>query len=135
MASAESNEFGVGQCGPPPTYSSVDEIQPIINQYFDIPANMPFRVSVLCTSLKMTRETLCEYEKKDVFSDIIKEAKLNIEDDLVFRGLTGESQSTFSIFILKNSFGYKDKSEVEATVRKGAPLTKEKAKKIIDELG
>ena len=135
MAAPKGNKYAVGNIGRPPKYSSVDEIQPIINQYFDNPANMPFRVSGLCKALKMTRETLCEYEKKDVFSDIIKEAKLNIEDDLVFRGLTGESQSTFSIFILKNSFGYKDKSEVEATVRKGAPLTKEKAKKIIDELG
>jgi len=84
-----------------------------VSAYFqkcDIEKDIP-RVTGLCLHLGMTRETLRQYEKKDGFSDIIKMAKLVVEDYCVKQVLTAEKPTGY-IFVLKTSFGYIEPKDV-----------------------
>jgi hypothetical protein len=63
----------------------------------------------------MATETLRDYGTKDEFSATVKRAKQKIEISLEQR-LAGNNV-TGSIFNLKNNFGWKDKSEVDATLK------------------
>ncbi len=56
------------------------------------------------------------------FSVAYKRAKQIQESNLIENGLTGQYSSNFAIFVAKNVFGWKDKSETEVTGKDGAPL-------------
>lgn len=75
----------------------------------------PFTVSWLASFLDTSRETLMDYQEKDEFSDTIKRAKEQIyaytEESLFTKASTG------AIFSLKNNYGWKDKSEVDTTLK------------------
>jgi hypothetical protein len=71
-------------------------------------------ILAMCRSIGITRETLCQYEKRETFSDTIKEAKARIEEYLENQ-LYRKDQVTGIIFNLKNNFGWKDKQEIETT--------------------
>lgn len=73
----------------------------------------PYTVSGLCLYLDICRDTLCEYEKLEKFSDTIKKAKNRIENWIEEHSLNGDLNPTVSIFNLKNNFGWKDKQQVE----------------------
>lgn len=97
--------------GRPRKFTEVDFMQNKIDNYFNKCKlkNEPYTVTGLCIALDITRETLSQYEKTEVFSDTIKKAKQKVENYLeVF--LYG-SNVTGVIFNLKNNFGWKDKSE------------------------
>lgn len=71
----------------------------------------PFTVSGLAYFLGTSRETLLDYQKKDVYSDTIKKAKAKIltyAEEQLFR----TQQVAGVIFNLKNNWGWQDKSEV-----------------------
>jgi hypothetical protein len=90
-----------------------------VREYTDKKGNIhiiykPYTVSGLCLYLGMTRETLCQYEKKEGFSDTIKNAKNRIENWVEEHSLTGELNPAVSIFNLKNNFGWTDKQEIES---------------------
>lgn len=95
-----------------PKFTSVEELQRQINKYFEScdEDNEPITITGLALALDTTRDLLCDYEKKDKYSDAIKKAKLRVhnayEKRLVRRGNAGD------IFALKN-FGWKDKQEVD----------------------
>lgn len=101
--------------GRPLNFKSVEELQQKIDNYFNScdEENEPITITGLALALDTTRETLCDYEEKDEFSDTVKRAKLRVhnayEKRLVRRGNSGD------IFALKN-FGWKDKSEVDNTI-------------------
>jgi hypothetical protein len=76
----------------------------------------PYTISGLCLYLDITRETLNEYSKTKEHSDTIKKARLRVESWLEERALTNEVNTISAIFNLKNNFGWKDKTEVEAAV-------------------
>jgi len=120
--------------GRPPKYNTAAEMQELIDLYFlackahqsddeeilkeltedqlliikGMECVVP-TVSGLAYTLNMSRQALCDYEKKDEFLDTIKRAKLRIEISLEQR-LAGNNV-TGSIFNLKNNFGWKDKTE------------------------
>ena len=99
----------------PLKFKSVEELQKKIDDYFYScdEENEPITITGLALALDTTRETLCDYEDKDEYSDTVKKAKLRVqhayEKRLVKRGNGGD------IFALKN-FGWKDKSEVDNTL-------------------
>lgn len=101
--------------GKPLKFKTVEELQKKIDDYFYScdEENDPITITGLALALDTTRETLCDYEEKDAYSDTIKKAKLRVqhayEKRLVKRGNGGD------IFALKN-FGWKDKSEVDNTL-------------------
>lgn len=72
----------------------------------------PVHVTGLCVFLGISRDTLCEYQKKPNFSDSITRAKLRCEEHAVnacFEGKKGNKAD----FVLQNNFGWKNKSEVD----------------------
>lgn len=74
----------------------------------------PLTITGLALALDTTRETLCDYQNKDEFSDTVNRAKLIVENYYEQR-LTYNSP-TGSIFALKN-FGWEDRSQQEQTVK------------------
>jgi hypothetical protein len=99
--------------GRPRKFNSAKDMEEKINTYF-VNENFPWTVSGLCIHLDIVRETLCQYEKEEEFSDTIKKAKIKIEnyaEKLLFSSVTFTPGIVFN---LKNNFGWKDKQEVES---------------------
>lgn len=101
--------------GRPPKWKTVEELQEKVDEYFKVTPPNEVTITGLALHLDTTRETLCDYGKKDMFSDAIKNAKyrvaLEYEKDLRRKGRSGD------IFALKN-FGWTDKQDhnVEANL-------------------
>jgi hypothetical protein len=100
--------------GRPKKYNTVEEMEKVIEQYFEERKRegLPYTVSGLALALDMTRETLLKYEENSEFSDTIKRAKQRIEEYVETR-LFVSGIATGVIFNLKNNFGWKDKQEIE----------------------
>lgn len=106
--------------GRPPKYKTPEEMQKVIDEYFEsvtltddtgrIVSSMP-TMTGLANALDMCRQSLCNYSEKDEFLDTIKKARMKVEEALE-RHLYGTGV-TGVIFNLKNNFGWKDKQEVE----------------------
>lgn len=97
--------------GRPNKISKKEELQDKIDKYFkecDMKSE-PYTITGLCIALNICRDTLCEYAKKEEFSDTIKKAKLRVENYLEKHLIT--DGGTGIIFNLKNNFGWKDKQE------------------------
>jgi hypothetical protein len=114
--------------GRPPKYETPEEMQEIIDAYFEGDAYMGEgdakvfapTVSGLALALDMSTEALRNYQDKDEFLATIKKAKQKVEVALEQR-LHGQAV-TGTIFNLKNNFGWKDKTEQELTGKDGGPI-------------
>tara|TARA_Y100000593_G_C4172856_1_gene267941 strand:+ start:218 stop:613 length:396 start_codon:yes stop_codon:yes gene_type:complete len=104
----------MAKVGRPPKYETPEEMQVIIDDYFDSRTKEdPCTVSGLSYHLGFEdRESFSDYGKKDEFARTVKKAKLLIESSyeksLRLHGRSGD------IFALKN-FGWKDKQEIDGT--------------------
>lgn len=103
--------------GRPKKYNSVEEMQQLINDYFNYcdENKKPYTVSGLANALDLTRQSLLNYEEDDEFFDTIKRAKSKIEqfaEECLFVG----SNTAGVIFNLKNNYNWKDKQEIEADI-------------------
>lgn len=98
--------------GRPLKWKTPEEIQVLIDAYFETTPEEEVTITGLAIALDTTRETLMDYEHRDEFTDTIKKAKIKVqhayEKDLRRKGRSGD------IFALKN-FGWKDKQEVESS--------------------
>jgi len=85
--------------------------------------NKPYTMMGLAMTLGMSRETLCQYRKKDKFSDTINKARQKVEMNVEEYLLEGKNAAG-PIFWLKNNAEkkYRDKSELEAYGPDGQPL-------------
>lgn len=96
--------------GRPVLWTSPDEIEGIINDYFDNTEPEEITLSGLCLALQIHKQTLYNYQEKPEFKHLIEMARLRIENayekSLRKYGRSGD------IFALKN-FGWSDKQEVE----------------------
>jgi len=114
--------------GRPPKYTSSEEVQIIIDEYFETDAyvgegdNRRFipTMAGLAYALDLSRQGLLDYANKDEFFDTIKRARAKVEISLEQR-LAGNNV-TGSIFNLKNNFGWKDKTETELFGKDGGPI-------------
>lgn len=108
--------------GRPLKFKSPEELEEKINQYFTERKNdnLPFTITGLALALDTTRETLCDYEEKDLYSDTVKRAKMRCEDYAETQLYIGKNQAG-SIFALKN-YGWRDKTETDVTSG-GKPIT------------
>ena len=95
-------------------YNSVDEIEPIIKKYFAEcdKKDKPYTMSGLAYALDMDRRSLLNYSKDDKFFPTIKKARDKVEQQLEENALYGKGNPTFTIFNLKNNFGWRDSVEV-----------------------
>ena len=102
--------------GRPLKYKSNEELQKAIDDYFIMcdKKEKPYTITGLGLAIGLDRRQLLEYGEKDVFNNTIKLAKERVhayaEEHLYKSGIAAGV-----IFNLKNNFGWKDKTEVEAT--------------------
>ncbi len=122
----------VNSIGRPRKFKCVEDIAELINDYFEkcenrfitkvdrsgeviqVPSPAPRHIQGLCVHLDICRDTLLEYEQLPEFSDTIKAAKRKCEAyavDQCFEGKHGNKAD----FILKNGYGWSDKTVVEQT--------------------
>lgn len=101
--------------GRPLKFQSVKELEEKIDAYFDDENNKPYTVCDLCVWLDCDRQTLLNYQEKEEFFDTIKRAKTRIEANIEKGALLGIFNPTFSIFNMKNNFGWQDKQEIDTT--------------------
>lgn len=116
--------------GRPPIFKTAEEMQKIIDDYFDYCDNRmkeihakeggvvavnvpePYTMSGLAYALGMDRRSLLNYSKKEEFFPTVKEARNRVQMD-VERRLMETSNQAGAIFNLKNNFDWKDKTEVD----------------------
>ena len=117
--------------GRPPKYKTVEELQSVIDEYFDHCDNRikevhkpdgetygysnpePYTMSGLAYWLGMSRQALLDYSNRDEFLDTIKEARAKVEFDVERRMSDKDTFTPGLIFNAKNNFGWKDKTETE----------------------
>ena len=110
MSAPLKNQFAKGNpggSGREPFYKSLDEMVKRIDEYFK--KEKIWTIPGLAYHLGFAdKQSLCDYEKKEVFFFPIKRAKLKIEDYTVKQLFQKNGVSTSGpIFILKN-MGYSD---------------------------
>jgi hypothetical protein len=117
--------------GRPMKFESPEKLQELIDAYFKEcdETNQIYTVVGLAMALDTDRQTLINYTNREEYFDTIKKAKQKIENQMVNRALTGVYNPTVSIFLMKNNFGYVDKTEQEVKVTE-----RTKAEKLSDEL-
>lgn len=101
--------------GRPLKFNSVDELEQKIKDYYQdcIDRSKPLTIAGLACYLDVDRHTIYNYENKsDEFFHTIKKAREYILADLEERLMT--ESKIGQIFIAKQ-YGYRDKTEVEAT--------------------
>jgi hypothetical protein len=124
--------------GRPLKYSSVEDLQSIIDEYFQHCDNRikevhkpdgetygysnpePYTMSGLAYALGLSRQGLMEYKAKDGFSDAIKDARNRVEVDIERRMNDKDTFTPGLIFNAKNNFGWRDKTEQEVTSPDGS---------------
>ena len=99
--------------GRPPKYSSAEQIEPIIEEYFAKceQDDIPFTMSGLGNALGMDRWGIVNYSKRDEFHGTIKRARSRCEQYLEERLIQGKANIVGCIFALKNNHGWKDVHE------------------------
>ena len=100
--------------GRPLKYESPEELQRLIDEYFEQTPVEKRTITGLAIALDTDRSILCNYEQRDEFSNTIKAAKRKIEHAYEMHGM--EHRSAFDIFRMKN-MGWQDKTEVDQTVK------------------
>jgi hypothetical protein len=98
-----------------PQYGSAEELQWVIDTYFDGVGKKSISGLALHLGFE-SRQSFYDYEKNEIFSYTIKKARLRLEqqyeESLMSQYVVG------SIFALKN-LGWKDKSEMGFTDKDG----------------
>jgi hypothetical protein len=96
--------------GRPLKYETPDSLSAVIEEYF---ASTPIEhYTVTGLAMKVGgKQLLNDYEKRDGFDQIVRFAKLRIENAYEL-DLRGSKSPTGAIFALKN-FGWSDKQEIE----------------------
>lgn len=102
------------ETGRPKLYNSKEEMQKIIDAYFSLCDKLerPYTMSGLANALNMSRQSLINYSKDEEFFDTIKKARAVVEQQLEENALMGKANSTFTIFNLKNNYGWRDSVEI-----------------------
>lgn len=102
--------------GRPRAFSNVKELEDMIVKYYERCElkEKPLTLSGLAVFIGIDRKTLYNYSKDDEFFPTIKVAKDIIQADMEERGLSGDSNATFSIFALKNNYGWVNVDKIES---------------------
>ena len=95
-------------------YKTQEALQKGIDEYFKKcdETQRPYTMSGLALSLGIDRVTLIRYGDRDLFATQIKEAKDRVQAQLEENALIGKGNATFTIFNLKNNYGWRDNVEV-----------------------
>lgn len=96
-------------------YKTEKELQKGIETYFNMcdEKQKPYTMSGLALSLGIDRTTLVRYGDRDLFANLIKNAKQKVQAQLEENALMGKGNAVFTIFNLKNNYGWRDQVEVK----------------------
>lgn len=96
-------------------YKTEEDLQKGIDKYFKEcdEKEKPYTMSGLALSLGIDRRTLVNYANKDLFFSQIKQAKQKVQTQLEENALMGKGNAVFTIFNLKNNYGWRDQVEVK----------------------
>lgn len=102
--------------GRPRAFKNVKELEEMIIKYYERCElkEKPLTLSGLAVFIGIDRKTLYNYGEKDEFFPTIKIAKDIIQADMEERALSGDSNATFSIFALKNNYGWVNVDKIES---------------------
>jgi len=105
--------------GRPKLYNNVEDMEKDIEEYFNKcdEDDRPYTISGLAYHLNMDRKSLLNYSKDDMFFPTLKSAKEKIQAQLEENALLGKGNATFTIFNLKNNYGWKDTIETNNNVQ------------------
>lgn len=125
--------------GRPPIFKTPEEMQKVIDEYFDwcdnrtktiydnktgqeiqITFPAPYTMSGLARRLGISRETLSNYKEKDEFVDTITQARNRVQEDIEIRLMETRNEKG-AIFNLTNNFGWRSRNETDVTSG-GKPL-------------
>ena len=117
--------------GKPKSFESPEQFQRLNDEYFDFcdsqketftdskgqikTLQKPYTMSGLCVFLGITRETWSQYAKNPDYANIAASSKSKIENYCEENTMLGKLNPIFSIFSLKNNFGWVDKMEINNT--------------------
>lgn len=112
-------------------YDKEEELSKGIEAYFEDcdKRKKPYTMSGLANWLGITRQTLINYGKKDLFFTPIKKAKERVQQQIEENGLDGTANPTFTIFNLKANYKWDDGNKVQVNVNH--PKT-EKVEDVVD---
>ena len=118
--------------GRPKKFKSVEELEVLIEKYFDrcddnilqvydkklqevitIEKPIPYMIEGLAAALGIDRKTLLNYQKDEEFFPVIRDAKRKILANQSEKAITGQSHAVFTMFLMKNNNDYSDKQEHE----------------------
>lgn len=125
--------------GRPAIFETPEELETAVNIYIKSceDGKKPMSVAGLVRHLGFkSRQSLHDYcyrnKGNEIFADIIKRAKLRIEEDLNERLLDSDNRNVKSIiFILKNDFGWKTRGKIN-TQKKNNPKKQIKPTQTLD---
>ena len=107
-------------------YKDEKELSKLIDKYFKDcdDSDKPYTMSGLAYTLGIDRRTLINYGNDELFFPLIKNAKERVQMQMEENALVGKANSTFSIFSLKNNYGWRDSidAKVETNVDNITPL-------------
>lgn len=97
-----------------------EELEQKIKKYFEEcdKNEEPYSMGGLADTLDIDRSTLVRYgnDENDIeYANLIKKAKRKVERQLEVNALKGKSNPVFTIFNLKNNYGWRDQQEVKMT--------------------
>lgn len=115
--------------GRPRKFKSPQEMAERISEYFAEcdSRDDPYTVLGLARYLGTFKNVILDYENHygPEFATLVKEAKSRCEEDLVRRLATGKQNPVGCIFVLKNHYDYKDKTETEITNKDSGAVSPE----------
>jgi hypothetical protein len=127
----------MAEVGKPLKFATRESLQKRIDEYFEYANanNKPYSIAKLAVYLECDRQTIYNYDKKEEYFDIIKEARRKciamLEEKMLEHGTPGQ------IFVAKN-YGYTDRQEIvseNTNINKNvSEMTTEEAEKRISEL-
>ena len=117
----------MGLGGKPLLFKTPEVLQELVDKYFKETPSAEWTITGLALALGTGRKTLLDYEARDLYGNIIKKAKLMVENsyekDLKKSGRTG------TIFALKNfKDGWVDRQEIAQTIHLEELDSKQKEK-------
>ena len=104
--------------GRPRKFNSPEDLIRLFNKFLDSCYDeneiniKPITIISFCNYVGMHRDTFNEYSHQSLFSDTTKRIKAIMEEFAVEQ-LFSNPRQTSMIFLLKNNYGYVDKTEVE----------------------
>ena len=86
----------------------------ILNEYFETTEESKLTITGLCLALGLDKSTFYDYEKREDYKEIVRQARLIVENS--YEISLRENGRTGDIFALKN-FGWTDKQEIDTNTQ------------------